>query len=192
MVTARTPREAWITAGLRALAAGGPQAIRIEALARALGVSKGSFYWNFDTREQLLDGILDAWEQVSVDDVIAIVEGEQPDGSTDARSKLARLGALAASGDDVLGVDPLTVDLAIRDWARRDADVGRRLRRVDNRRMDYMRSLFGTLCADAAEVEERCLVAFSLWIGSHFIAADHPGRSRADVVRGAFRRLLEA
>jgi hypothetical protein len=57
--------------------------------------------------------------------------------------------------------------------------------------MDYMRSLLRTICADEAEVEERCLLAFSLWIGSHFIAADHPGRSRAAVTQAAFQRLLE-
>ena len=58
------------------------------------------------------------------------------------------------------------MELAIRDWARRDRPVARRLRRVDNRRMDYMRSLFGAFCPDEDEVEARCLLAFSLFIGS--------------------------
>jgi AcrR family transcriptional regulator len=191
MVVARTPRSAWIEAGLRALAAGGPDAVRVEALARALNVTKGSFYWHFDNRHALLDDILDAWERVSVDDVIERIEDKRGDGAGNARSKLQRLGAIALSGDKVLGIDPLEVDLAIRDWSRRDKKVARRLRRVDNRRMDYMRSLFKTICADEAEVEDRCLLAFSLWIGSHYIAADHRGHSRAAVMEGAFRRLLE-
>ena len=55
--------------------------------------------------------------------------------------------------------------------------------------MDYMRSLFGAFCADEDEVEARCLLAFSLLIGSHFIAADHGGRSRADVLELALARL---
>jgi hypothetical protein len=42
----RTPRSKWIEEGLRALAAGGPEAVRIEALAHALSVSKGGFYWH--------------------------------------------------------------------------------------------------------------------------------------------------
>lgn len=192
MAVARTPRSAWIEAGLRALAAGGPDAVRVEVLARTLGVSKGGFYGYFGSRPALLDAILDAWERVSVDEVIERIEGGGRRGSAgDARSKLERLGAIAVSGDAVLGVDPLALDLAVREWARRDRDVARRLRRVDNRRMDYMRSLLSTLCADEAEVEERCLLAFSLWIGSHFIAADHPGRTRATVTQAAFQRLLE-
>ena len=55
--------------------------------------------------------------------------------------------------------------------------------------MEYMRSLFGALCPDEDEVEARCMVAFSLWIGNHFIAADHGARSRADVLALALRRL---
>ncbi|HYP55470.1 MAG TPA: helix-turn-helix domain-containing protein, partial [Solirubrobacterales bacterium] len=50
MPATRTPRTAWVEEGLRALATGGPDAVRVEALARALGVTKGGFYWHFDGR----------------------------------------------------------------------------------------------------------------------------------------------
>jgi hypothetical protein len=56
--------------------------------------------------------------------------------------------------------------------------------------MDYMRALFGAFCADDGDVEVRCVLAFSLWIGSHFMAAEHGTRSRAQVVRLAVRSLL--
>ena len=55
MANVRTPREAWIEAALQALATGGPDAIRVEALAASLGVSKGGFYWHFENRQALLD-----------------------------------------------------------------------------------------------------------------------------------------
>jgi hypothetical protein len=55
--------------------------------------------------------------------------------------------------------------------------------------MDYLRSLFGAFCSDEDEVEARCMPVFSLWIGNHFIAADHSGRSRAEVMKLALRRL---
>jgi AcrR family transcriptional regulator len=181
----RTPRASWIEMGLRALAAGGPDAIRIEPLAKSLGVSKGGFYWHFDDRHALLAEMLDAWERVGVDEVIERVE----DGGGDARAKLRRLSAIAGSSAEELGIDPLRIDLAIRDWARRDQTVARRLSRVDNRRMEYMRLLFGAFCPDEDEVEVRCMVMYSLWIGSHFIAADHGARSRADVVKLALKQL---
>jgi len=180
MATTRTPRSRWIDEGLRALAAGGPDAVRIEALARTLGVSKGGFYWHFEDRRALLEEMLDTWERVSTDEAIERVEGE----GGDARARLRRLFALAASGAALL-----RIDLAVRDWSRREQAVAERLRRVDNRRMDYMRSLFGAFCPDEDEVEARCMLAFSLWIGNHFMAADHGARSRADVLTLALRWL---
>ena len=180
MAVTRTPRSAWIHHGLRALADGGPDAIRIEALARDLGVTKGGFYWHFDDRQALLDEMLHAWERLGVDEVIAQVEG----GGGDARQKLARLFALAASSDGG------RVDLAVRDWARRDASVRKRLRRVDNRRMRYMRSLFQEFCPDEDEVEARCVLTLALFIGMHFMAADHGHRSHADVLGLVRRQLL--
>jgi AcrR family transcriptional regulator len=180
MAPARTPRSNWIEEGLRALATGGPDAVRIGPLAQALGVTKGGFYWHFDGRRALLGEMLDTWERASVDEVIERVES----AGGDARAKLRRLSAFAASCDE-----PLMIDLAVRDWARREQAVAERLRRVDNRRMDYMRSLFGAFCPDENDVEARCMVFYSLWIGNHFIAADHGDRSRADVLKQATRRL---
>jgi AcrR family transcriptional regulator len=180
MVFTRTPRSGWIDEGLRALAAGGPDAVRIESLARALGVSKGGFYWHFDDRQALLEELLDTWERVSIDEVIERVEGM----GGDARARLRRLFALASSSEGLLAID-----LAVRDWSRRDPAVAERLRRADNRRMEYMRSLFAAFCPDEDDVEVRCMLAFSLWIGNHFVAADHGQRSRADVLRLASRRL---
>jgi AcrR family transcriptional regulator len=175
----RTPRSKWIEEGLRALAAGGPDAVRIEPLARALGVTRGGFYWHFEDRAALLEAMLDDWERATTDDVIERVESKGGDVGT----KLRRAGALTFS--DRL----MPIDLAVRDWARRDEAVGARLRRVDNRRMEYLRSLFSAFCPDPDDVEARSMLAFSLLIGDHFIAADHGGRSRADVLELAARRL---
>ena len=185
MALTRTPRRSWIEEGLRALAAGGPDAVRIEPLAKALGVTKGGFYWHFDDRHALLEEMLDGWERVMIDEVIERVEG----AGGDARAKLGRLTSIALSSHEVLDMDPVKIDLALRDWARRDKAVAERLRRVDNRRMEYMRSLFGAFVPDPDEVEARCLMAFSLWIGNHLVAADHEGRSREDVLKLALRRL---
>jgi AcrR family transcriptional regulator len=179
----RTPRKNWIDEGLRALAAGGPDAVRIEPLARTLGVTKGGFYWHFDDRRALLEEMLDMWEQLTVDAVIDRVESE----AGNAKAKLRRLFKLATSRE---GRDLLSIDLAVRDWSRRERMVAERLRRADNRRMDYMRSQFAEFCADEADVEARCTLAFSLWIGSHFIAADHGSRSRAEALELVMNRLL--
>jgi AcrR family transcriptional regulator len=182
MATVRTPRASWIDEGLRALGDAGPEAVRIEPLARALGVSKGGFYWHFDDRRALLEEMLDAWERRWVDDVIKVVEADEGD----ARERLRRLFGLASAS----GTELVKVELAVRDWARRDEAVARRVRRVDNRRMDYMRSLFRDICEDDDEVEVRCLLVFSLFTGAGLVTADHGGRSRRDVLELALASLL--
>jgi AcrR family transcriptional regulator len=178
---ARTTRQDWIAAGLDALARGGPEAIRVEPLARSLGATKGSFYWHFDNRAALLDAVLDDWERTVVDDVIAQIDA----GGGDARERLRRLFALASTRRDLF-----RVELAIRDWARRDTAVARRLKRLDNRRFAYMRPLFAAIADDDADAEVRCTLAFALFVGHPLIAADHPGRRRREVLELALAHLL--
>jgi len=180
MANVRTPRGAWVGAALQALAAGGPDAVRVEALAVGLGVSKGGFYWHFTDRQALLEEMLDAWEKAWTEDLIARVDSQPGD----PRAKLQRLFELVSSPDG------LAVELAVRDWSRRDNDVAERLRRVDNRRIGYLRSLFGQFCADENDVEVRSMLAYSLVIGSYFIAAQHGDMTRAQVLQLAIDRLL--
>jgi AcrR family transcriptional regulator len=182
MAVARTARHRWIDEGLQALAAGGPDAVQIESLARALGVSKGGFYGYFADRDALLGAMLDSWERESTDEVIDRVERE----GGDPKTKIHRAGVLTFSSDRLL-----PIDLAIRDWARRDEAVAERLRRVDNRRMALLREMIGTFCADPDEVEARSLLAFCVAIGAHFLVADHDGRSRAQVLARAGDLLLD-
>jgi AcrR family transcriptional regulator len=159
MALTRTPRTSWIEEGLRALARGGPDAVRVESLAQTLGVTKGGFYWQFDGRGALLEEMLDTWERVVIDEVIERVER----GGGDAREKLRRLSSLASPRGE--------------------------FKRVDNRRMDYMRSLFSKLSRDEDEVEARCLLALSLFIANRLIAADHGANSRSHVVGRALSWL---
>ncbi|TLW94549.1 TetR/AcrR family transcriptional regulator [Saccharomonospora piscinae] len=185
MAGLRTPPRKWIEEGLRALAQGGPEAVRIEVLAQALGVSKGGFYGHFPNREALLTEMLDLWEREVTDAIIDQVDSDGGDG----RSRLRRLFTLVAEAgtDSVLSA---TTDLAVRDWARRDDAVARRLRRVDNQRMDYLRSVYASFCPDPEDVEVRCMVTFSLHIGTHYITAEHDGRSRAEVAALCWEWLL--
>jgi AcrR family transcriptional regulator len=179
----RTTRDRWIEEGLRALASGGPDAVRVEALAKRLGVTKGGFYGSFADRDALLVAMLDTWERESTDDVLERVE--QAGG--DARARIRRAGMLTFSDDRLL-----PIDLAVRDWARRDEVVAERLRRVDNRRMALLREMIGTFCADPDEVEARSLLAFCVAIGEHFLAAEHSGgRTREQVLALAADLLLD-
>ena len=183
MAVAQTQRTKWIEEGLRALAEGGLDAVRVEALARRLGVTKGGFYWNFDDRQALLDAMLDSWEEMVVDRIIEYVESEGGDG----RQKLRRLFGVSSRGAG--GV--VNIELTIRDWGRRDESVRKRLARMDKRRTDYMATLFRDFCGDPAEIESRCQLVMALWVGSVLTTADQPDRKRSDALEMAMEKLLE-
>ena len=116
------------------------------------------------------------WERESTDEVVERVERS----GGDARARIRRAGVLTFSNARLL-----PIDLAVRDWARRDEAVAERLRRVDGRRMGLLRELIGSFCTDPDEVEARSLLAFCLAIGEHFLAAGHGDRTRAEVLARA-------
>ncbi|MFI0486235.1 TetR/AcrR family transcriptional regulator [Actinomadura sp. 9N215] len=176
----RTPRDRWVAAGLDALAEGGLESVRVEALAARLGVTKGGFYGYFPNRAALLTEMLDEWERRTTDDVIAQTEREG--GEPSARMRRAGLRTFSS--------ELLPIELAVRSWARRDPAVAARLKRVDNVRMGYLRTLFGAYLDDPDEIEARSTLAFTLAIGHHFMAADHEGRTEREAMRLASEYIL--
>ncbi|HEX5145152.1 MAG TPA: hypothetical protein VFW21_14910 [Mycobacterium sp.] len=73
----------------------------------------------------------------------------------------------------------------MRTWARQDEGVEARVQRVDNARMGYLRTLLHSSGVGADDVEAVALLAFSLVIANQLIAADHPGQTRAQVMKKA-------
>ncbi|MEU4343179.1 TetR/AcrR family transcriptional regulator [Nocardia sp. NPDC023852] len=176
----RTTRARWIAAGLEALARGGPDAVRVETLATELGVTKGGFYGHFDGRPAFLMEMLDEWERRCTKEVIAHADAE----GGDAADKIRRAGRLTFSED------LHRIDLAIRAWARNDQSVATRLRRIDNERMQFLRTMFGAFITDPDEIEARSILTFTLAIGRHFIVADHPGYTKREAIQLAGEHLL--
>lgn len=166
--TLQTSRTRWIDAGLAALATGGPGAVRVEALADALGVTKGGFYGQFADRPAFLVALLEEWERRSIDHVLAQVD----DAGGDAKARILQAGRLT------FAAELLPTDLAIRAWARTDTAAAAALRRVDDRRLAYLRSQFATITSDPDEIEARSILALTLAIGQHFTAWGGDDRDR--------------
>lgn len=158
----RTPCSRWIAAACAALISGGPDAVRVESLAKQLNVTKGGFYAHFTGRDELLTEVLDDWEQRSVDDVRELVDarGGEP------AERIARAGSRTFSDELV------QLDLAVRSWAMRDTTVRERLRRVDDARIEFLRTEFSKLLTDPEEIEARSILAFSYAIGRHLLATN--------------------
>ena len=147
-------RASWVTAGLARLRRDGIGAVRIELLARDLGVSKGSFYWHFAKRSELLMEILAAWRRSDTTAVIEAVEA----GGGGPEDRLWKLFEFIASSDRSL-------ERAVRNWAATDAAAADSLAQVDRRRLAYLEDLFVAMGFNVADASARAGLAYASVVG---------------------------
>ncbi|MEC9244541.1 MAG: TetR/AcrR family transcriptional regulator [Pseudomonadota bacterium] len=140
-------REDWVLAGLVALAEGGIASVRVERLAKSLNVSKGSFYWHFSDRADLLSALLDLWEKdFTVQLIVNVSSLPTP------RARLLALAeeALNASMD---GVDVAQAEGAFSAWAVLDPAAADRVRIIEARRVSYLTDELSLMGADTSNAE---------------------------------------
>lgn len=130
----------WIQASFRALTQGGPQAIKVEAIAKDMGVSKGSFYWHFKDVNALKKAMLSHWLDITTDSIVQRVQSS----SDNPKEQLLELISIATSGM-AKPYGGRLAEPAIRDWAKYDRDAAETLVIVDKRRLKFLRSLFRQL-----------------------------------------------
>lgn len=152
---ARLDTGDWIKAGLGVLATSGVDAVRIEPLARSLGVTKGSFYWHFAGRDDLLERMLQAWRRSATLAVIDRIEAshESP------RERLMDLLDLPFGRPR--STEGARIELAIRIWGQTDPHVAEMLREVDAIRLSYIARLFTVAGYDAETARARAVLAYS-------------------------------
>jgi AcrR family transcriptional regulator len=150
----RLSRETWTAAALRALTGGGVAAVAVEPLATALGATKGSFYWHFSDREELLRAALELWER---EQTSAVIDGLGH--LEDPRERLRALLSLVLTQRD--GPDP--VAQLFRDIAH--PEVAAAVRRVTSRRIDFVAGELQATGRPRAEARRRAAVAVAAYIG---------------------------
>ena len=151
---ARLTSQDWTLAALRALAAGGVGAVRVDAIARELGVTRGSFYWHFADRDALLKAALELWEERLTAQVI-----EELDGVDDPVERLERLTRVVFSDERVRGLQPAIM-------AHADHPVVRPvLRRVTARRIDYISAIYAELGLAPPDARRRAVIAYATYLG---------------------------
>jgi AcrR family transcriptional regulator len=150
----RLDREDWIAASLTALAEGGVEAVRVERLAAMLRITKGSFYWHFRDRPDLLAALLEAWQAAATADIIAHVEAR----GGDAGARLRHLIGIVTRSDGRL-------DMAVRNWAGQDAAAASAMAAVDHRRLAYVADLFGQLGFGPADALARARFCYQALVG---------------------------
>jgi AcrR family transcriptional regulator len=146
-------RTEWIAAAVAALGEGGVEAVRVEALGRQLGVTKGSFYWHFADRPALLEAVLARWE----DQARALLGAAAEAGRPEERLVLLLRGLARPAGD--LG------DAEVFAWARRERAVAERVSAVERERVVFLKQQLSELGAPLLEAHRRAEAGYLAVVG---------------------------
>lgn len=150
----RLSPQDWTQAALRALAEGGVAAVRVDALARELRISRGSFYWHFADRDALLKAALEHWEQRFTAQVI-----EELAGVDDPAERLERLVRGVLADEIVPGLQPAILAHAGHPVVRPV------LRRVTAQRVGYLAGLYRDLGLPPPAARRRAVIAYATYLG---------------------------
>ena len=155
----------WIEVAVDALARGGVSEVRVDVLAKRLGVSRGSFYWHFADRDALLTAALDEWEHTTTTGVI-----EQLEKLASPSDRLRAIFELAYfTPDSVNRVEPALAANA------EHPIVAPVLRRVTDARLHFLTTLFTDLGLDPTIARQRALYSYSAFLGWLHLRRTMPG-----------------
>jgi len=153
----------WVDFGLKTLAKRGFTALKADPLAKAMGVSRGSFYWHFADLGAFHAAVLERWREVATEQIIAGVEAARASDSNE--NPLAILLRLTFGSKHQL-------EKAVRSWAANDARARSAVAAVDRRRLDYIAGLLAE--AGLAEEVARARAQILFWAFFGYALTDQP------------------
>lgn len=180
--TPKTPVEGWLAAARRTLIDEGVAGVKVDRLAKRLGVTRGGFYHYFADRDELLLQLLAQWEAGNV----FVPEAPIPRNPSEA---IKALNALVDRLIDEESYDP-RFDLAVRDWSRNDERAAWAVERVDARRIATLARLFLALGCEAPEADVRARVFYFHQIGYYAIGIKQTAAERRRLVPVYLRILI--
>jgi AcrR family transcriptional regulator len=166
----------WLDQGLRTLASSGFTALKAEPLAKAMGVSRGSFYWHFADIGAFHAAILKHWREVAAEEIIANLEAAS---ANDNPLLLLLRQAFGAK---------LALEKAVRTWATVDPAARTAVQAIDRRRLDYVESLLRTSGLSSGIARARAQILYWAFVG--FALSDRPlPRARQQAVLEELLRM---
>jgi AcrR family transcriptional regulator len=163
-------RDDWIEAATDWVASNGVASLAVEPLARALGVTKGAFYWCFTNRDELLLAVLERWEAQGTQAIIALVE-QVPDGAQQAR-ELIRIVTRTVEGSGAHLPRPVRLQYAL--WsAAADPLVRPAVERATAARVAFLAETLRRAGLDAATARERATLGYASYVGMVMLRATH-------------------
>lgn len=140
-------------------------AVRIETLAKEMAVTRGSFYWHFRSRNELLEAMLTAWRNAATEQVIDRFERRR----TTPTEQIHDLLSLPFRGQSAKRA--AATELAMRAWARRDAMARKVVDEVDATRLSYIAQCFSALGLDLAEARLRAFALYAYEVSESLLSA---------------------
>jgi len=177
-------RKDWIDFALQTLSEKSIDEVTVAALARDLKVTKGSFYWHFKDRDDLLQAMLARWEETGSEVVFSEVERV----GGDAKRRIKHMSDIIFRRY----ADQLNFEMALREWGRKDPKIRHVIAQEDERRMDYMRGLFAEIYDDPKIAEAKAWLLSSLYVGETTIAAPVKKQNREELLWACLESLLES
>src|SRR5476651_565662 len=177
-------RDVWIEAGLAEMAKHGIDGVRVEVLAKNLGVTKGGFYRRFRDRAALLDGILSAW---SAGRIAAIEKQTSLDGAT-ARDRLRAVIQLYA---ERMNTEGMAVELAIRQWARSDDAAAAAVASVDAARLRNVAHLYRATGMANDEADAQAFLFYCFIFGQSLLFLERGPRKRTQLIAKSAEKLVD-
>ncbi len=150
----------WLEAALSMIRSGSAKDLKVEAVAKELGVSKSGFYWHFRDRDELLRELLDYWSKEFTEVVTRNVEVQ----AMEPKKRLVTIAQM------VLEYGFGELDMAIRLWARSDETASQAVRDVNRDRLEFARAAFAELGFEGEDLEMRTMlfVCYHTWESSMF------------------------
>lgn len=178
-------REDWINEAQRALVKGGIDAVRIDTLAKDLGITRGSFYYHFKSRGELLEGILSTWRARATEAVIAQLRMAKPS----PEQQLLHLLELPQHGKTAK--EAQAIELSIRAWARREIRAREAIDEVDNHRLSYIVGLLVQMGIDEVEADDRAYLLYAYQVSLSLIGTEMTADERESKNKRAMQLLAQ-
>ena len=179
--TSLTP-DSWVEAATTVLVDQGIDHVRVDVLAGQLGVTRGSFYWHFRDREDLLRRVLQTWSERATEQLTRRLER----ASADPREQLRDVISLPFRGR--AAARAARIELALRAWARRDDMARRAVDAADAARIGYHTQIFTALGFAADEAGLRAFMLYSYEVAESLLHRQGAAANRQQ--RAAFAERL--
>ena len=151
----RVSKSEWLQAALTILGEEGVEGVRVEHIARHLGISKSGFYWHFRDREDLRNQILEFWAHEYTEVVTSNPDFRK--GTPSQRLKMIM--------EMIVDAELTRYDLDMKAWSRTDPGIARRVRQIFRLRLDFSRDIFRAMGfkGDDLEVRTRMFIGYHAW-----------------------------